>query len=100
MVPYFTKSVFVNRFVSSKIKINYGAPTAQFDRLCEIWFEGPEEWHEAAVVLADRFVAKPEWAQQEHFPYLKPQHNIASVFTGDRATSDNYTQYHGYITMR
>lgn len=99
VVPYFTKSVFVTRFVSSKVKINYGAPTAQFDRLVELWFEGPEEWYKAAVTYADQ-VAKPEWAQQELFPYLKPQHNIASIFCGDRATSDNLVQYHGYITMR
>ena len=45
-------------------------------------------------------IKKPEWAQQEHFPYLRPQHNIASVFLGDRATSDNLTQYRGFITMR
>ena len=99
VAPYFTKSVFVRRFVSSKVKINYGAPTAQFDRLVELWFEGPEEWYKAAVTHADQ-IAKPDWAQQDQFPYLKPQHNIASIFCGDRATSDNYTQYHGYITMR
>ncbi len=67
VVPYFTKGVFVNRFVSSKVKINYGAPTAQFDRLVELWFEGPEEWYKAAVVHADQ-IAKPDWAQQELFP--------------------------------
>ena len=100
VVPYFQKSVYVNRFVSSKVKINYGAPSAQFDRLCEIWFEGPEEWYEAAVVLADKMIAKPEWAQQDKFPYLKPQFNIASMFLGDRATSDNLSQYRGFITMR
>ena len=98
-VPFFKKNIYVNRFVSSKVKVNYGAPSAKFDRLCEIWFEGPEEWHEA-IVLADRMIKKPEWAQQEHFPYLRPQHNIASVFLGDRATSDNLTQYRGFITMR
>ena len=100
VVPYFTKSVFVNRFVSSKVKINYGAPSAKFDRLCEIWFDGPDEWHEAAVVLADRMIKKPDWAEQEHFPYLKPQFGIASIFCGDRATSDNLSQYRGFITMR
>jgi hypothetical protein len=100
VMPYFTKSVFVNRFVSSKVKINYGAPSAKFDRLCEIWFDGPDEWHEAAVVLAARMIKKPEWAEQEHFPYLKPQFGIASIFCGDRATSDNLSQYRGFITMR
>jgi len=100
VVPYFQQSKYVNRFVSSKVKINYGAPTAQFDRLCEIWFEGPEEWYQAAVVEAADKIAKPAWAQQDQFPYLKPQHNIASLFLGDRATSDNLSQYRGFITMR
>ena len=100
VVPYFQKSVFVNRFVSSKVKSNCGAPSAKFDRLCEIWFEGPEEWYQCAVILADKMVKKPDWAEQEHFPYLKPQFNIASMFLGDRATADNLTQYRGFITMR
>ncbi|HBH3634020.1 TPA: acetyl-CoA hydrolase, partial [Clostridioides difficile] len=46
------------------------------------------------------FIKKPEWAQEEEFPYLKPQFNIASVFLGDIATMDAYSQYRGYIPMR
>ena len=99
VVPYFTECAYVNRFVSSKVAINYGAPSAQFDRVCEIWFEGEEEWFKACVEGADK-IAKPAWAEQEKFPYLRPQHNIASIFTGDMATMDAYSQYHGYITMR
>lgn len=98
VVPYFVKCPLVRRFVSSKVKINYGAPSAQFDRVVELWFEGPEEWYKAAV--EDVSIQRPAWAQQDKFPYLKPQHNIASIFCGDRATSDNLVQYHGYITMR
>ena len=75
------------------------APAEQFDRVCEIWFEGEEEWFKACVEGADK-IAKPAWAEQEKFPYLRPQHNIASIFTGDMATMDAYSQYHGYITMR
>ncbi len=98
VVPYFQNCKYVNRFVSSKVKVNYGAPSAQFDRVCELWFEGPEEWYKAAV--EEVTIAKPEWAEQEKFPYLKPQFNIASIFVGDRTTSDNLSQYRGYITMR
>lgn len=100
VVPFFTKNVFVNRFVSSKVAMNYGAPSAKFDRVCEIWFDGPDEWYKACVEIANDQIAKPEWAQQDRFPYLRPQHNIASIFTGDIATLDAYSQYHGYITMR
>ncbi len=99
VVPYFTESPYVNRFISSKVVINYGAPSAQFDRVAELWFEGEEEWYKTAVEGAGA-IAKPQWAQQDAFPYLKPQHNIASIFTGDMATMDAYSQYHGYITMR
>lgn len=99
VVPYFVNSPCVNRFVSSKVAINYGAPTAAFDRVAELWFDGEEEWYKAAVENAVH-IAKPVWAEQDQFPYLKPQHNIASIFTGDMATMDAYSQYHGYITMR
>ncbi len=99
VVQFFANNEYVNRFVSSKVAINYGAPTAQFDRVCELWFEGEEEWYKACVEMSDA-IKKPEWAQQDKFPYLKPQHNIASIFCGDVVTLDGYSQYHGYITMR
>ena len=100
VVPFFTESALVNRVVSSKVIVNYGAPEAQFDRVVEVWFEGPEEWHELCVNLAKTHFTKPAWAQQDEFPFLKPQHNIASVFLGDRCTSDNLREYKGYITLR
>ncbi|AXU48271.1 alpha-glucosidase, family 31 of glycosyl hydrolase [Clostridioides difficile] len=98
VVPYFTNCCYVNRFVSSKIMINYGATA--FDRVSELWFEGEEEWYKAVVEETKSFIKKPEWAQEEEFPYLKPQFNIASVFLGDIATMDAYSQYRGYIPMR
>jgi hypothetical protein len=45
-------------------------------------------------------MAKPAWAQQEQFPFLKSNYNIVGVFLTDMATSDNLTQYRGYIPMR
>ncbi len=100
LVPFFVGSVRVNRFVSSKVIVNYGAPEAQFDRVCEVWFDGPEEWYDLCVNLAPKYLKTPEWAQQEQFPFLKPQHNIASVFLSDKCTSDNLRNYMGYITLR
>ena len=100
VVPFLTGSDLVNRVVSSKVIVNYGAPEAQFDRVVEVWFDGPEEWHELCVNMAKKHFTKPAWAQQDEFPFLKPQHNIASVFLGDRCTSDNLRQYKGYITLR
>jgi hypothetical protein len=100
IVPFFTNSVRVNRLVSSKVMANYGAPEAAFDRVVEVWFDGPEEWYDLCVNLSKTYLKKPEWAQQDEFPFLKPQHNIASVFLGDRCTSDNLRNFGGYITLR
>lgn len=97
LVPYLVESPYTNRVVSSKVLFDLGG--ADFDRVVEVWFEGPEEWYKTAVEESGK-VAKPEWAQTEAFPYLKPNYNIVSIFTGDMATLDAYTMYRGYITMR
>lgn len=97
VVPYFTNCPYVNRFVSSRVMKNYGA--ASYDRVAEIWYEGEEEWYKS-VVEGTKNMEKPSWAQQEQFPFLRPQFNFTSVFVGDYATMDCYSQYHGYITMR
>jgi len=96
-VPYFQSRPEVNRFLSSKIYKDVVG--CKFDRLVEMWFEGPEEWYEAAVE-GTRDMAKPAWAQAEAFPFLKSNHYIVGMFLTDMATSDNLTQYRGYITMR
>ena len=60
---------------------------------------GPEEWYQAAVA-GTASLKKPAWAQQETFPFLKPQFNIVGMFLTDIPTCDNLTQFRGYITMR
>ena len=96
-VPYFQSRLEVNRFVSSRIYQDVLG--CKFHRLVEMWFDGPEEWYAAAVEGAKE-LSKPEWAQQEQFPFLKSNYNIVGVFLTDMATSDNLTQYRGYIPMR
>lgn len=96
-VPYFQNRPEVNRFVSSKIYQDVVG--CQFHRLVEMWFDGPEEWY-AAAVEGTRDMIKPEWAQQEQFPFLKSNFNIVGMFLTDMASSDNLTQYRGYIPMR
>lgn len=103
-VPYFTARPEVNRFVSSRIYQDVvGCP---FQRIVEMWFDGPEEWYTAAVE-GTRSLERPDWAKaapdaapQETFPFLKANHNIVGMFLSDMATSDNLTQYRGYLTMR
>ena len=96
-VPYFQNRPEVNRFVSSKIYPDVVG--CKFQRAVELWFDGPEEWYTAAVE-GTRDMVKPAWAQQEQFPFLKSNYNIVGMFLSDMATSDNLTQYRGYLTMR
>lgn len=96
MVPYFQNRPEVNRFVSSKVCPNRGC---KCQRVVEMWFNGPEEWYSAAVE-GTRDMVKPDWAEQEQFPFLKPNYNIVGMFLPDMTISDNLTQYRGYLTMR
>lgn len=96
-VPYFQNRPEVNRFVSSKIY--HDVVGCSFHRLVEMWFDGPEEWY-AAAVEGTQNMEVPEWAQEQQFPFLKPNYNMVGMFLSDMAASDNLTQYRGYITMR
>lgn len=97
IVPYFVDRPEVRRFLSSKIMQDVIG--CKFNRLVEMWFEGPDEWYSAAVTGA-KVLQKPSWAQQESFPFLTSNFNIVGMFVGDIPTSDNLTQFRGYITMR
>lgn len=100
VIPYFQECPLCNRILTSKvIKDTNGSP---YQRVVEMWFDGPEEWYEAAVANADKIPA-PEWmdaCSQDKFPYLKPWYEFSSMFLMDYATSDNMTQYRGYFQMR
>lgn len=97
IVPYFQGRPELNRMLSSRIYQDVVGCT--FHRLVEMWFDGPEEWY-AAAVEGTRTLPKPAWAQQEQFPFLRPQFNIAGMFLTDIPTCDNLTQFRGYIPMR
>ena len=96
-VPYFVNRPEVNRIVSSRVYQDVAG--CSFHRLVEMWFDGPEEWY-AAAVEGTRDMAAPEWAQEPQFPFLKSNYNIVGMFLSDMATSDNLTQYRGYLQMR
>jgi len=97
VVPTFEAMPEVTRIMSSKvIKAVNGCA---FDRVVEMWFDGPDEWYAAAVTKAAA-LQKPSWAKQDRFPFLDSGYEFASVFLTDYATSDNLTQYRGYITLR
>lgn len=95
--PIFEKMPECTRIVTSKVikEIN----DCSMDRMIEMWFEGPTNWYKCAVE-ATASMAKPAWAQADAFPFLNPYYNIIGGFVTDYATSDNLTQYRGYVTMR
>ncbi len=94
--PVFEKMPECTRIVTSKVIKDINE--CPMDRMVEMWFDGPTNWHKCIEACAS--VKKPEWAQTDVFPYLKPYYNIIGAFVTDYPTSDNLTQYHGYITMR
>ena len=49
------------------------------DRCVEMWFDGPEEWYHCAVENTASF-KKPEWAEYDNFPYLRPQFSLQACF--------------------
>lgn len=69
-----------------------------FHRLVELWFDGPEEWYQAAVEGAKALPSRLGAAGA--LPLPKSNFNIVGMFLTDIPTSDNLTQFRGYITMR
>ncbi|MBQ9814109.1 MAG: acetyl-CoA hydrolase [Lachnospiraceae bacterium] len=95
--PKFVEMPEVTRLITSHTYQDIN--NSKYSRVVEMWFDGPEEWHEACVVKAQD-IKKPSFAQTDTFPYLTPQFNFASIFIPDIPYSDNYTQYRGFITKR
>lgn len=97
ILPAFAAMPEVTRMMTSKVKKEIN--NCHMDCCVEMWFDGPEEWYHCAVENAASF-KKPEWAEYDNFPYLRPQFQFASLFLTDIATSDNLKQYRGYLPMR
>lgn len=97
VLPAFAAMPEVTRMMTSKVKKEINK--CHMDRCVEMWFDGPEEWYHCAVENTASF-KKPEWAEYDNFPYLRPQFQFASLFLTDIATSDNLKQYRGYLPMR
>lgn len=87
----------VRRVLTSKVKQEIN--DCKFSRLVEVWFEGPNQWYET-VVEKSKDITKPVWATTDKFPYLKPFSQFTGIFVSDMVSSDNFTQYHGYMTLR
>jgi len=97
VIPAFQNMPQVNRILTSSIMQHVNQ--TPYQRLLEIWFDGPDEWHEAVTVETAK-IKKPVWASEPCFPYLKPQTEIVSMFVSDMPGDEHYAQYRGYIPMR
>jgi hypothetical protein len=97
VIPAYQERSEVTRILTSRIMQDIN--NCPYCRVVEIWFDGPSDWYKASVENAAA-IKKPEWAQQERFPYLKPRFEIAGLFLTDIAEMDHMTQYRGYYTMR
>lgn len=100
MIEALKNNPLCNRILSSKVIKEMN--DSIFDRVVEIWFDGPEEWYDA-VVKNQADIPAPEWidkCSQDVFPYLKPWHEFNSIFITDYASSNNLTSYRGYLTVR
>ncbi len=93
----FVDNKHVNRVLSSAIikEVN----DCEFDRVCEIWFDSPTDWQNTINEVKE-VIKKPSFATEDDFPYFEKAYGIIGIFLSDIARSDNYSQYHGFITMR
>lgn len=97
VLPIFINSDKVTRVLVSDVKKDING--CVMDKVIEIWFENQSGWYEVAVE-GTKNLAKPAWAQQDQFPFLKPYHNIIGTCIADFTMSNNLKNYHGYITLR
>lgn len=97
VLPIFENAPECTRILMSKVKKDINGCVMDF--VIEMWFEHQSGWYKVAVD-GTKDLKKPEWAQQDQFPFLKPYHNICSVCVSDFTMSNNLKNYHGYMPMR
>lgn len=97
VIPVFEKAPEVTRILASRVKKDING--CVMDWVLEIWTANQSEWHKVAVEDT-KCIAKPSWAQQDEFPFLKPYHNVICVCVSDFTMSNNLKNYHGYMPMR
>ena len=97
VIPIFEAAPECTRILCSNVKKDING--CVMDYVLELWFENQSGWYKV-MVEDTKALEKPEWAQQDAFPFLKPYHNICSVAVSDYTPSNNLANYRGYITMR
>ncbi len=97
VIPIFKDAPECTRILESKVKKEING--CVMDHVLELWFPNQSAWYKVAVE-GTKHLAKPSWAQQDQFPFLKPYHNVICCCVSDFTMSNNLKNYHGYIPMR
>ncbi len=97
VIPIMEAAPECTRILASAVKKDING--CVMDWVIEAWFENQSGWKK--VMVDDMAVLeKPDWAQTDVFPFLKPRHNICSGAVADYTPSNNLANYRGYLTMR
>ncbi len=97
VIPIIEAAPECTRILASKTKSDING--SQMDWNVECWFENQSGWYK--VMVEDmKGLEKPEWAEQDEFPFLKPYHHICSGAIADYTPANNLQNYHGYICAR
>ena len=98
VIPIFEKAPECTRILHSKVKKEINGGTGM-EHVFEMFFENQSAWHKVAVEDT-KAIAKPAWAQQDEFPFLKPYHKIIGCCVSDFTMSNNLANYRGYMPRR
>ncbi|CAH0040789.1 unnamed protein product [Clonostachys rhizophaga] len=97
-LPAFVSMPETTRVLTSKLLRDVN--NSPYHRVVEIWFDSPSDWRRAAIEQTAKLLTRPSWAQTDVFPYVHPNEGILGIFLSDFPTTDNLSQYRGYLTMR
>ena len=67
-----------------------------WDRLCELWYENFDDWHESVVNSPPEYT-KPSWAKYEIYPFFEPYVDFVSTFILERPNDEFLRDSRGYL---
>lgn len=67
-----------------------------WDRLCELWYENFDNWHESVVNSPPEYT-KPSWAKYEIYPFFEPYVDFVSTFILERPNDEFLRDSRGYL---
>jgi hypothetical protein len=68
----------------------------RWDRVSELWYETFSDWRRAVIEQPPAY-AKPSWATQEAYPFVKPFEDFVSTFILERPTDEFLRDLRAYL---